>query len=276
MIKLGWMARASTEEECEGYVKFASELRLDVIDFHIGAMPRDTSFLRAIKMMCLRAGLPIGYLGIGETFVGPDEEMAGRMERAKADVDMAAFLSAQLVRVFGRHHWPDTPEEQEALWGPMIERFQELSDYAAEKGVAVGLQNHDDSSFVMTADQALRVLRDVDRENFTFIMDTGQWEGAVGSAGGGGPGTTDPDVDLYKDYLEPTAPHAAAVRAKIYKIDNGYEEWIDYNRVLEILKTVNFNGNISIVFEGGDRNRFGTEDCLRLAARHLREVLAAY
>ena len=37
----------------------------------------------------------------------------------------------QLLRVFARHRWPDTVEEQEALWRPMIVSFQELSDYAA-------------------------------------------------------------------------------------------------------------------------------------------------
>ena len=33
----------------------------------------------------------------------------------------------------------------------------------------------------MTADQVLRILRETDRENFTFIMDTGQWLNAIGS-----------------------------------------------------------------------------------------------
>ena len=109
----------------------------------------------------------------------------------------------------------------------------------------------------MTADQVLRILRETDRENFTFIMDTGQWLNAVGSHPRG---EFDPNVDLYKDYLEPTAPYATYVRAKIYKIDSGREEWLDYGRILKILKAVGFNGNMSIVFEGGaiDRNRYDT------------------
>ena len=100
-------------------------------------------------------------------------------------------------------------------------------------------------------------------------MDTGQWKGSVG---GSPQGWNDITVDIYKDYMEPTSPHAACVRAKI---DNGYEEWLDYPRIFEILKDVTFNGNISICFEGGDRNRFDERECLRLAANHLREVMAA-
>ena len=46
----------------------------------------------------------------------------------------------------------------------------------------LGLQNHNNGSFAMTADQVLRILRETDRENFTFIMDTGQWLNAIGFA----------------------------------------------------------------------------------------------
>ena len=51
-----------------------------------------------------------------------------------------------------------------------IRCFQEVSEYAAERGILVGLQNHPS-----TGDDILRILRETDRENFTFILDTGQW-----------------------------------------------------------------------------------------------------
>ena len=170
MIKLGVMARATDEAVFHKHVQFAHELGLDVIDFHLSGLPRSPDFLRQIKILCMKHGLPIGYLGAG-SFVGPEDEMRDAVARGKADVDLAAFLSAQMIRVFARYKWPDTVEEQEALWGPMIARYQELSDYAAEKGVVLGLQNHNNGSFAMTADQVLRILRETDRENFTFIME---------------------------------------------------------------------------------------------------------
>ena len=87
---------------------------------------------------------------------------------------------AQMIRVFARYKWPDTVEEQEALWGPMIARFQELSDYAAEKGVFLGLQNHNNGKFCDDGGSGFAaILRETDRENFTFIMDTGQWLNAI-------------------------------------------------------------------------------------------------
>ena len=272
MIKLGVMARETQQASIESIIDLAYDLKLDVVEVHLAGMSTEPDYLRQIKIQCLKRGLPIGYLGAG-SLAGPVEELPERIQQAKANVDLAAFMGAQMIRVFARHKWPDTVEEQEALWGPMIGAFQEVSDYAAEQGVIVGLQNHNNGSFAMTAHRVLRILRETDRENFTFIMDTGQWLNAIGSSPRG---EFDPNVDLYKDYLEPTAPYTTYVRAKIYKIDNGHEEWLDYPRILKILKSVNFNGNMSIVFEGGDRNRYDTNECLRLATGHLRDVLAAY
>ena len=270
MIKLGWMARATDAEVFEGHVRYARELGLDVIDFHLGGMPRDIGFVMRIKMMCVRAGLPIGYLG-GGSLVGPLEHREARMEQARSDVDMTAAMGGQMLRMFARHKWPDTREEQEYYWAPMVEDFRDLSDYAAERGVVLGLQNHDNGSFCMTAEQALRILGDVDKENFTFLWDTGQWLGSIGSHPRG---EFDANVDLYEDYLKPTAPYAASVRAKIYQIDTGVETYLDYPRIFGILKDVGYNGNVSIVYEGGEgRNTCTPEEGVALAARYLRSVI---
>ena len=264
MIKLGWMARATDAEVFEGHVRYARELGLDVIDFHLGGMPRDIGFVMRIKMMCVRAGLPVGYLG-GGSLVGPLEHREARMEEARSDVDMTEAMGGQMLRVFARHKWPDTREEQEYYWGPMVEDFRELSDYAAERGVVLGLQNHDNGSFCMTAEQALRILGDVDKENFTFLWDTGQWLGSIGSHPRG---EFDANVDLYEDYLKPTAPYAASVRAKIYQIDTGVETYLDYPRIFGILKDVGYNGNVSIVYEGAEgRNTCTPEGFMVLSMR---------
>jgi hypothetical protein len=79
-------------------------------------------------------------------------------------------------------------------------------------------------------------------------------------------------VDIY-DYMEQTASQASYVRAKIYRIDSGREEWIDYERVFKILRAVGFNGCVSIVYED-QGNRCDELEAVRLAVKHLREVMA--
>jgi len=271
MIRLGIMGRETATTTIDGVIAEAKALQLDAVDLHLAGMQRDIAYLRTVRSQCLRSGLTIGYVG-GGSMVGLPEEREKRQAQGRADVDATAFLGAQVLRLFARYKWPDTLEEQEILWGPMIESFQELADYAAEKGVQLALQNHDNGSFAMNTRQVLRILEEVGRENFSFLLDTGQWEGAIGSHPRG---EWNPAVDLYEDYLKPTAPHATYVRAKIYKIDTGREEWLDYGRILQILRDVDFNGTIGLVFELGDRNGCDEIECRRLAVRHLREKIAA-
>ena len=69
--------------------------------------------------------------------------------------------------------------------------------------MVVGLQNHDNKSLAMTGDDVLQILGDVDRGNFTHIMDTRQWLGSISAQPRDG--SFDPNVDIYK-YMEQTAP----------------------------------------------------------------------
>ena len=277
MIKLGCFAVLQDRDnpgqfvDLERFIRFAHGLRLDVIDFHLqkGFLSREPDYLRHIKMQCLRHGLPIGYLGSGGGFVGTEAERRERVAQAKADVDVAVLMGAPMIRLFGGHV-PEGVVDREPLWAPMVGCFQEVADYAAGKGVIIGLQNHDNRNLAATGDDVLRILREVDRENLTLILDTGQWKGSIGAHPRG---EFDPDVDIYA-YMEQTAACASYVRAKIYRIDSGREAWIDYERVLQILKGVDFNGCLSIVFEGQD-NACNDEEAIRLAVWHLRALLAA-
>ena len=56
-------------------------------------------------------------------------------------------------------------------------------------------------------------------------------------------------------------------------VDSGEEELLDYRRIISILKRVDFNGNMSIVFED-QGNRCGYAEAIGLAVKHLRELLA--
>ena len=211
------MARGQSEDDYPGLIDFARGIGLDMIDILMMTELQTPDFLMRTKLMCMKAGLPIGYFASGVSLVGPEDMRAQRLSRAKADADSAAFIGAQFLHVFARHTWPDTVEEQERFWAPMIEDFQELADYCAERGVVVSLQNHNHGSFAMNANQVLRILREVGRKNFTYILDSGQWEGA---RGGSPRGWYNTELDIYEAYHKRVAPYATGVRAKIYKIDN--------------------------------------------------------
>ena len=156
--------------DIESFTELAYELRLDVIDFRsdVGFSSDSTEYLLQTKLRCLRRGLSIGYLASGGHFVGSDEELKQKMARVRADVDAAALLGAPMIRLFCGQPLEDATDRSR-----QTKCFREACDCAAEKGVAIGLQNHPS-----TGDDVLRILDETERENFTFILDTGQWVGS--------------------------------------------------------------------------------------------------
>ena len=269
-------------QDVEKVIRMIYDLRLDIVDLQPdrGFRSTEPAYLHRIKLLCQQCGLPIGFIGVGRGFVGieegqdgrvvgaplPEDELQKRITEVKVGIDQAAFMGAPMIRHFGGGI-PDETPDRDALWQTMVHSFQEVADYASGKGVLIGLHNHA-PAVAPTGDDILRLLHEVDRENLTFILDTGQWWGSPGYWAG----ESNPEVDFY-EFMEQTAPHATYVRAKIYKIDSGREENIDYERIMEILRKVNFNGNMSIVFEDRENNCSDTE-AIELAAKYLRGLLA--
>ena len=101
-------------------------------------------------------------------------------------------------------------------------------------------------------------------------MDTGRW---VGSPGVTPKGQWDRSIDFY-EFMEQTAPIASYVRAKIFKIDKGWEEWFDYERIIKILRKVNYNGILSIYYLGKNYSKCDDFEGITLATNHLRKLLS--
>lgn len=264
MIKIGSNSLSLKNTSNEDFLKMCYDLKLDVVDFHQRAFEStDPAYLGSIKALCLKYGLPIGYIGVSGLFHGTAQERAEHAANAKEAVDLAAFLGSPIIRLFCATI-PEKNGDGEDTWPGMIAGYQEVSDYAATKGIGVGLQNHP-----VTGDEMMRIHQETNRDNFNFIMDTGQWTGSPGAAPRG---ETDPNMDIY-GFMEQTIPHAMYIRTKFYKIESGKEEWLDYDRIAQIIKNANYNGCISIVYEGEQEDRV---EQVKLAAAYLRELLAGY
>lgn len=281
MIKLGVFAymqnRAVPGEHIDtlDLLDFIRELNVDTIDLFLGRGLSSTepAYLRKVKAKCVRYGLPIGYLASGVSLGGTDEEAVAKLATAKRDIDVAEFMGAQIVHVFARGgEVPPGSPEYERGWAQIVHRTQEMCEYAAGKGMIVGVQNHNNRSWLMRGDGVLRLLKDVNRGNFTFILDTGQWQGSKGS---------DPrgvvkdqrNPDVHEEHIALTAPYAAHVRAKMYKLDSGIEEFLPYGRIVDILRGVNYNGTIGVVLEHQGK-QFDDKEAMRRAVRHIRDLLS--
>ena len=266
MMKLSCNYLSLSDLDIKSFIQTVFELRLDAIDFHTsGFKSQDPGYLREIRSLCLELGLSIGYIGVSPGFVGSPEDLRLRVSAAKSAIDLAEVVGSPMIRVFGGHV-PDQINDWNPLYQDLYTCLSELAQYGVDKGVVVALQNHDNNNLAATAENVIQILDAVDHPNLSHIMDTGQWKGSIGAATRG---EFDPTVDIYQQ-MEKTIRRAIYVRTKFYRIENGREEWLDYPRIVNILHKANFNGNLSIVYEGDEEDRIGA---VRKAAAHLRPLL---
>src|SRR5262249_26088024 len=189
----------------------------------------------------------VACLGISNNFGRPESEQEMVQQQIRQGIDAAQFLGAPLVRLFAGY--VGKGDSREAVWKRSVAGLKAAAEYAEKAGVLVGLQNHNHNNVTSTGEDVVRLLQEVNHPWCSHILDTGQYLGSPG-AGGAQPGDADKH-DVYAS-IERTAPLAVFVRAKLYRLRSGKEEWLDYDRVFKILGKVEYNGFVCLVYEGWD------------------------
>ena len=258
----------SGEIDLFGIIDRAYELQLDGIDIHFAHFgSTDDSYLRKVRRACIDRGLSICYIGVSNNFGLAGDAQRAQIDNMKHWIDVAARVGSPMVRAFGA--WIPEDETEETVWPRLVDATKEVAEYGRERDVIVGLHNHNHGCVPATGDQVLRLLKDVDSPYYSHILDTGQFRGSPGVSLGER-GTEDPEWDFYGSIAK-TASRAVHVRAKIYRIATGKEAWLDYDRILPIIKSAGFNGWMSVVFEGQDE--LDEVTAVPLAAKFLRDAL---
>ncbi|MBG82707.1 MAG: hypothetical protein CL791_05285 [Chloroflexi bacterium] len=115
-----------------------------------------------------------------------------------------------------------------------------ICDCAAQSGVTVYMHNHNHGATPSTGDQVLKMLNRINSPALSYVLDTGQFQGSPGASGKGN-STKIADNQLYES-IEICASKAKIVRAKFYFDNDIEEQWLDYQRIVQILKSTNFDG----------------------------------
>jgi sugar phosphate isomerase/epimerase len=249
----------------------AYEYKMDGVDLHFTHFAStDDDYLEEVKQACLKRGLHMCYIGVSNNFGKTGDELREQIELMKKWIDVAARMGIPMVRAFGS--WVPDGESEESAWPRLVASTREVAEYGQSKGVVVGLHNHNHGCIPATGDQVVRLLDDVDNPYYSHILDTGQYLGSPGVSLGER-GEVDAIWDFYGS-IETSAPRAVHVRAKIYRIASGEEVWLDYDRIMPILKKVAFNGWMSIVYEGQDE--LDEPAAVPLANSYMRSLLEKY
>lgn len=189
-----------------------------------------TDYLVQVRRHAFIKGVAVSGTAIGNNFSHPkgpkrDEEIA----LTKQWIDRAAVLGAPHIRVFAGQ----TKElEREVADKLVVSALEECSDYAGQKGIFLGIENHD---AIGSAEHLLKLIKQVNSRWLAVNLDSGNFR------------TADP----YKDFAE-IAPYAVNVQLKTEINPTGGKgpQPADLGKFVKLLREAHYQGFVALEFEG--------------------------
>ncbi|CAN5611257.1 sugar phosphate isomerase/epimerase [soil metagenome] len=171
------------------------------------------------------------------------EERNKAVENHYKWVDAAKILGCHSIRInaFG----DGTKDEVKAA---MIDALKKLGTYAQKDTINVLIENH--GLYSADGQWVADIMKQVNMSNVGTLPDFGNWCTAVKW------GSTEPSKNCEEAYdryqgVSEMLPFARGVSAKSYVFDEqGQEKVIDYTRMLELVKSSDFDGYVGIEYEG--------------------------
>jgi L-ribulose-5-phosphate 3-epimerase len=208
----------------------------------------ENAYLQSLKRRAFLNGLDLICLSIHQDFVHPEPELRQQhIDHTLRCIELAYKLGIPCIRLNSgrwktiasfddlmdaRGNEPPIPGyTEDDAFGWCIDSIEKCLDKCAECGVTLALENH--WGLTRTPEGVLRVIDAVNSPWLVGLMDTGNFR-----------------EELYEN-LEKMAKYVRFVQAKTYF---GGGEWytqeMDYERIAQILKSVNYSGYISLEMEG--------------------------
>ena len=216
-----------------GFIEYCARLGLESAELTSYFFPPDcdASYFTDCRRIAHLNGVQISGTAAGNNFSHPKDapERAEQIAYVKTWIDNAVLMGAPHVRVFeGAHPKGVRPEEAEKN---AIEALAETAVYAAEKGVFLGIENHDS---ITTADRLLRIVRGVESPWVGVNLDSGNFIAD----------------DVYAE-MAASAPYSINVQLKTeIRIKDSKEKTpADLERVVKILKDTGYAGHVILEYE---------------------------
>ncbi|MEM0969714.1 MAG: sugar phosphate isomerase/epimerase family protein [Verrucomicrobiota bacterium] len=187
----------------------------------------------ALRRQAFLQGIEVSGTAVGNNFtLPPGSERDAQIQYVKGWIERAAAMGAPHVRIFAGKHGADLPKEK--AMERVVECLKEVGDFAGERGVFLGVENHDS---VGDAETLLGVIRAADHPWIGVNLDTGNFR------------TEDP----YEDMAE-AAPYAVNVQLKVElkRLHAEQKEPTDFARVAKILREANYQGYLALEYEANE------------------------
>lgn len=221
--------------------------------------------------------LEISNYAIGANFVkDSDAEFDEEIEKVKKHVEIARQLGVKIMRhdVASRPVPEATIQQFEEDLPKLVQACQEIADYAAQYDITTSVENH--GRYLQASDRIQRLIHAVNRPNYKTTIDTGNFlcvdEDPVSAVKKNLPYTSG-IIHLKDFYYRPA--HLNPGEGWIVTSNDNFlrgsifgQGDIDVRQVLSAIKAADFDGYLSLEFEGMEECKQGTkigfENILRL------------
>ena len=165
---------ASGRMTMEDFILKAVELGIDGVDITTYWLKStEPAYLAALRNFAYKNAMPFSGAAIASNMCQPDpRKRAEELEKIKQWVDRTELLGASHLRVFGGELPHGATVEQGIEW--VSEGMKHASDYAAKKGVILGIESH--GGITSQASNIVEILRRVDSPYARCNLDISHFE----------------------------------------------------------------------------------------------------
>ena len=185
-----------------------------------------SDYLVQIRRHAFVKGVAISGTAIGNNFSHPKgEKRDAEIAATKEWIDRAAVLGTSHIRVFAGQTKELPRDEADKL---VVAALEECSDYAGQKGIFLGIENHD---AIGSAEHLLKLIKQVNSRWLGVNLDSGNFR------------TENP----YDDFAQ-IAPYAVNVQLKteIHRLGVKESEPADLARKVKILRDAHYQGYVAL------------------------------
>ena len=210
-----------------------------------------SDYLVQIRRHAFVKGVAISGTAIGNNFSHPKgEKRDAEIAATKEWIDRAAVLGTSHIRVFAGQTKELPRDEADKL---VVAALEECSDYAGQKGIFLGIENHD---AIGSAEHLLKLIKQVNSRWLGVNLDSGNFR------------TENP----YDDFAQ-IAPYAVNVQLKteIHRLGVKESEPADLARKVKILRDAHYQGYVALEYEAKENPYTAVPPVLK----RLKELFAA-
>lgn len=229
--------------------KAKEELKVDGIeieDKHFKSV--ESAHLKEIKDTANSYGLKIVDIAFFNNYgLKTREKRDKEFENLKKWLNVSQILGLRFMRIWAG--WPESKDP--ALWNEMINYLRKSCLLAKKAGIILALENENHGGFIKDAKSTFEVLEEVDSDNLRLLVDTGNYIDGITS-------------------IKKTIHLAVHVHAKFMKLDEkGNEKNIDYDTIFQLLRKNDYNGYVSVEYEGKEDEFIAAPRAVNCIRRHI-------